>query len=1603
MPWNGACRWPRCCAIYTARSLTRGRTEYKVTFKAGLKDVFGQTLEKDTTVTFKVDSADPMLSAPAGNWVVLDPSGKNAYSVYSMNFADLRIRLLAVGPDDYRQYLDYLNEWDPKKDTPPGRLLSDQTIRVKSEPDVLTETAIDLTPALKEGRGQVLVVVEPGSGLTELFSRRNRPRIKAWVQATRIGLDVFADPRNLVVRATSLVDGSPLAGVQVQGWPVSPSVITGPDGLARLPLSSYDEAAMKLVVGALGPDRAVLRQTAYSYGSGGFQAQPVKDTLRWYVVDDRQMYRPGEEVRIKGWIRREGGGPDGDLGLFDRSQKRIHYDVLGPQGNEITKGQVEVGPYGGFDLKIDLPKNMNLGTAQLRLSAPGGQGDPLGWNHQHEFQVQEFRRPEFEVTAQAEAGPFVLGGSANVEVKAAYYAGGGLPNAEVTWEVRSRSASYSPPGWSAFIFGRWLPWWLDRDESGEGGLDSYQGVTDPGGTHRLKLDFLVMAEPFPQSLDAEATVMDVNRQAWTASRLLLVHPSEYYVGLKPDRTFVQAGEPFHLDVVVSDLDGKAVPGQLVNLKAVRLGWVYKNGRYLEEEAEVATGTVTSAAKPVPFDFRLAKGGTYQVTAEVADGKKRLNRTQMTAWVAGGDRPLARNVEQESAMLIPDKEEYQAGETAEILVQTPFWPAEGLVSWRRSGILKTETIRLTGPSYTLKVPIEEAFVPNLNVDVDLVGAAPRVNAQGVQDASLPKRPAFAKGRVDLKVPPRKRTLTLDVAPQDKDLEPGGQTVVNVKLTDSSGKPVAGEVAVAVVDEAVLALTGHRWPDPIRLLYPDRSPLVEEVHTRSDIILAKPEAIEPEEPDSGNKSVRMTGAEPEAMYDMAMAPPMPSAMAAPGGGVAGPPAPAIRVRIDFNALAVFSPAVPTDGSGRAQIKVKLPDSLTRYRIMAVAAAGENRFGLGEAGLRARLPLMVRPSAPRFLNFGDQFELPVTLQNQTGKPMRVGVALRATHLELTDGNGREVDVPADNRVEVRFPARTLGAGTGRFQVAAASGGSADGAQGEIPVLTPATTEAAATYGEIDDGVMVQPVAFPQNVFTGFGGLDITTSSTALGALTDAFLYLVAYPFDCSEQVASRVLSVAALRDVLTAFKAEGLPPKAELDQAMARDIERLAGLQNSDGGFPIWRRGEESWPYHSIHGAHALARAKAKGYAVPQPVLDRSLQYLRNIENNIPRDYGESSRRTLIAYALYVRTHLKDPDRAGARKLIDKAGLEKLHPEAIGWLLYVLAGDKGSEKTLETIHRHLQNRVTETAGAAQFTTGYDDGGGHVLLHSDRRTDGIVLEALIQDQPKNDLIPKLVHGLMAHRKKGRWLNTQENVFILLALDRYFAVYEAAEPDFVARVWLGDQFAGQSTFKGRSPDQARVRVPMARLAEVKKAPVLIQKDGPGRLYYRLGLNYAPQNLWLAAADYGFAVEREYEAVDDPKDVTRTKDGYQVKAGARVRVKLTMVAPARRYHVALIDPLPAGFEALNPALAVTGTQPVGEAAEMRTRYWWWGPWYEHQNLRDSRAEAFTTYLWDGVYTYTYIARATTPGAFVAPPAKAEEMYAPETFGRSASDRVTVVD
>jgi uncharacterized protein YfaS (alpha-2-macroglobulin family) len=1314
-------------------------------------------------------------------------------------------------------------------------------------------------------------------------------------------------------------------------------------------------------------------------------------------------------VQIKGWVRQQQHAHRGDLVMS--STTGLTYRVTDSRGNEILKSNTKVGRLGSFNYAFALPKTVNLGNVNIAMTAEGASG-VSGLQTNHSVQVQEFRRPEFEVSAKAEQASCLVGEHSTVDVDAHYYAGGGLPNADVQWSVTSAPTSYTPPNWSEFTFGSWTPWWSYdfwwRRPQPSAEAKSFTTHTDAAGKSSLRLDFPSVDPAQPYSVTAQATVQDVNRQAWSASSTVMVHPSAFYVGLKAKRAFVEKGKPIEMSTVVTDLDGKPVVGKTVKIVAYQNDWDWQNGELKVKRVHETSQNITSTGTPVDFSVQTVDGGVYQVEAAIADQQNRRNHSDMTVWVAGGKEPPKRNVEQEAVTLVPSQKTYRPGDVAEILVQVPFAPAQVIVSKRRYGLVETEKMTLATGSTTLKVPIEEGFTPNLFVQVDAVGSQPRTDADGTVVPGVAPRPAYATGSLDLSIPPDDRKLQVNVTPASAAVTPGARTSVGVTVKDAAGKPVSAEVTLLMVDESVLALTGYDPEDPLKLFYAERPSEVSDAHNRQfvELQLAKELQQDVRQREAEKDGVARGGIELDEAMPMAKAAttanfpgysslPVNSFSSRSGGLQKLKEASApIALRTNFNPLALYLPSLQTDAEGHANVPVKMPDNLTRYRLIALVASGDKQFGKAEAALTARQPLMVRPSAPRFLNFGDHCELPVVVQNQTDQPMDVDVVCRATNAILSRP-GVRVHVKANDRAEVRFACSTVKAGTARFQFAASSGAFADAAEVSLPVWTPATTEAFATYGTIDEGAISQPVRAPKHVYPQFGGLEVTTSSTAVAELTDAFVYLESYPFECAEQLSSRMLAAAALKDVLSAFKAPGLPDKATLEAAMQRDLARLKGQQNYDGGWDFWTRGVESNPYVSLHVAHALVRVKSKGFAVDEAMLAQSLNYVRTIESHIPANYSQSCKWSLRAYALYIQRLEGHPDAAKANALLREGGVKGLSVEAIGWILPSLTEGKAE------VRRYLANQVVETAATAQFSSSYGDDG-YLLLYSSRRTDGILLEALIEDQPKSDLIPKLVHGLLGHRVRGRWENTQENCFILLALDSYFNHYEKKTPDFLARLWLGSQYAGQQSFHGRSTDQKQLKIPMSQLHGDKN--LILQKSGQGRLYYRIGMDYAPTNLNLASSDQGFTVERSYEATGDNRDVHRDPDGtWHIKAGAEVRVNLTMVAPARRYHVALVDPLPAGLEATNPALAVTGTRPSAPVSRGRGRGgWWWNPqWYEHQNLRDERVEAFTQLLWEGVYHYSYLARATTPGRFVVPPTKAEEMYHPETFGRSHSDKVDV--
>ncbi len=988
------------------RGRTAGRRTYRVTVSGELRDVFGQSLGKSVTRTIKVGSAEPQLFWDYRDMVVLDPALPPTLTAYSVNQPALVLQVYRVGPSDWLQFIKYRRSLfsSRRQVTPPGQFLTARTIQPSGQRDDLVAVDVDLSPYLKDGLGQVVVVLKATRGRRHA---RQPPAVASWVQSTRIGLHAFTDATHAHAWATDLATGAPLEGARISVPPAAAVERSSSNGLARIALPDSKRGAQ--LVARKGDDIAFLM------GAGSLTRRIPADVVRWFVFDDGGLYQPGETVHAKGWVRLAGRGLGGDVKPWPNATRtRVKFRASGPRGNEIAQGRVNLDESGGFHLSFQLPTHVNLGSARLGLELDQPGSPPGLRGYVHTVQVGEYRRPEYEVALSLSDGPHLVGQHAVAMVKASYYTGGGLPQSPVRWKISAHSAHYAPPNWPEYHFGspRWQPWWLPSSTNQVEPVE-WTALSDGDGQHRLRLDFDAVEQAYPRQVQLEAAVRDVNTQEWAATQQLLLHPAAATVGIQSVRRMVKAGEEIPLELIVTDLDGKAVPGLGVSVKSVAPKWEGQGSKRRRTETDVSRCEFKSGSAPHTCRLEAREAGNHEVAAVVRDAAGRSSQSQVSVWVTGQDAHPLPDAESDRARVLADREAYHVGDTAELLVVAPFAPAEGVLTLRRQGVVDLQRFQLSEHAQTLRVKIDPDFLPNVTARVDVVGSVARAGADGKPNSALPQRPAFATGSVELRVPPAQRSLNVGITPKPVHVAPGGRVDIGLTLTDPQGQPVRnGRLALVVVDEALLALAGYELPDPLSVFYAKTSAGVTDLESRLNLA-----ALPPEDRPGGSHSRRVTASEAsltrvEESDTIAFAKPVSRLSAhssksgklgsVSGGGRRVQPQQSAkrnpkRPRSDMSALAAFLPSLKTDAQGRVQASVKLPDSVTRYRVIAVAASGTNHFGRGESTITAKLPLMVRPAPPRFLNYGDRFSLSVIVQNPTPEPLEVDVAVRATNAGL------------------------------------------------------------------------------------------------------------------------------------------------------------------------------------------------------------------------------------------------------------------------------------------------------------------------------------------------------------------------------------------------------------------------------------------------------------------------------------------------------------------------------------------------------------------------------------------------------------------------------
>jgi len=1547
-----------------------GRT-YHVAIAGGFKDIYGQSYAGPSQLTLTTDRVrhDRYVSAPTGVYI-LDPRFQiPQWVVHAQAVPSIKVELFQVQPTDYFAYEQFENG---KRASPPGKRVYQKTHEIGTHRGATAR--VDLRPALSaSGTGHVIAMVtSPGD--------KAPSRQAAWVQVTRLGLTARFDGERVNAWTQDITPARflrPIAGVKasllVEGrTDEAAPVATDAQGHASftlLPNTGRETARTNAILLGQTADDAV-----FTTINGGYEKSVRVESARWYVTDDRFTYKPGEKLYVKGWVRWTHNGINPGLAI---TRDPIKYTLTDSRGNKLANGTAEVTDQGGFDLEVAIPANANLGTANLELETAKKQ------SHRHPISIEEFRTPAYSVTldddvASHGALPLILGESIEMAVEARYYAGGGLAGSPIEWSARLREASYAPPGWDRYSFATVQPrsmhrWWRDQEVGDREA--TVTSATTLSGASSSSISFGIAELPVrsPSVLTVDATVTDVDRQHIRASsRSIVVHPASLYVGVR-----LQPDADDTLELVVTDIDGNAVGGVPIDVEIEGvLG--SESGRDDAEVIDTQHCTATSARDPAHCKYKRKDLKTaYRAIARIKDARGRPNAASYyIPWTAYEDSELS---------VTPDRKQYKPGDVAKLEVRSTAVPAVVVVSFARQGVILQKRIEMTQPKASVELPIEKAYLQNVHVLVDRW--APRKYVSATSKQPLPEHKA---AQVDLRVALESARLEMRTWPNRAIVEPGGTASFDVEVKHD-GKPVAGaEVALMAVDEAVLAISGKSHADPLGNFYSTVgdgtwvATTVNEINDAGDDLLRSP-GFERWELDDEHPGGTGSG------YGVGSG----------AGGMRGRSASmktsgVIQARKDFRATAVFSPKLVTDAHGKVRVTVKMPDSLTRFRIVALATAETYYFGKAENAITTQRSINARTVAPRFLTQGDAFALPVVVQNLAASPRTIDVAVRAANLTTLGPAGKRVTVPAGQRAEVRFDFATKARGRAVIQTAIVSGTFADASNVELPVYEPATTEAFATYGTLDDKPQFEQLAVPADVFVDVGGVETELASTQLQSLTDAFWYLQAYPFECAEQRSSRMLATAALYDILTAFAAPGRPSPQELASQSALDVARLASDQNADGGWGYFP-GMKSDPYVTQQVLVALSRQKQQRLTTNQKarayVTQQATKLLADLEKlaKAPKRHPVYE-VSLAAATLAALDEVKVDVRARAVKLDTLARGMNVYPmDAKAHVLAMLAKQAAYKPLRGKLLAELLSAVHETAGKATVTAQYEEAE-RLLLVSNTKTTALALDAIMREAPEQALIAKLARGLLEGRKRGRWMSTQENLVALRTLRRYFDIFEKATPDYTGKLWLGNVAYAEQAFAGRTNTRAVAQLDWRALAPGSTHDIAIAKTGPGRMYYRIGITYAPKQTNLPALDNGFIVRRSYEAIDDPNDVTRLADGrWKIKLGARVLVRLETINTTRRHAVALVDPLPAGLEAVNTNLATS------ERAAAGTSSLGW----DHTNMRDNRSEAFAMEMLEGSHRFSYTARASTPGTFIAAPAKAEEMYSPETFGRSSGTTVVI--
>ena len=1578
-------------------------TSYRVSLDGSTPDKYGATLGEAARIRFTTGDLAPLAT--------LNTVGRlGTYSTFTdtvvyathRNVSRLELSLYRLEPTTFMRLNSNWEAWDSYQ---PGEsdLIRRWEQRTTAARNRIGLARIDLLD--KEGKPlpSGLYYVQLGAPEVEAQAGDYRPARYMFVKS-RLNLTLKQTRSEALLWATDLATGQPVAGLPARFYSASRLLkargTTGTDGLALVEDLEIDDLwqAFFAVTGEPGNDDFAIAYNGWDQGINpwdfGTDSEFWASEYQGYLYTDRPIYRPGQTVYFKGIVRAD----DDARYSLPEEVETVQVLINDPQGKELFKKKLPLSDMGTFYEDLVLDEEAPLGYYYVEMQDPVQE-----FYASTNFQVAEYKKPEFEVSLATDRDGYLNGDVIAADAKATYYFGGPVADADVHWSVLSGSYwfSYQCPQ------GQPCPWysWSDYEWGGYEDERSYGGYgqlvaegdarTDDQGQVAFQVPAELAAETQSQLFTIEASVTDLNGQQVSNRTAAIVHKGEFYVGVASRGYLSRVGEEQKVDLLTVDWESEPVSDVALTVVFMEHRWYSvrrqsEDGQFYwdwtSEDIPVLTTTVTTDDKgQAVAAFTPEKAGSYKVRASARDSRENEVRSAAYFWVWGGEEYVSWRQESNNRIeLIADRQEYQVGDVAEILVPSPYTgTVKALVTIERGHIMESEVRELETNSEVLRVPITEAYVPNVFVSVVIV--------QGSQQAP-DAMATFKMGLVKLPVSLASKELSITLTP-DKDMDQGEHygprqvATYDVLVTDSEGTPQEAELSLRLADLAVLALADEPGPTLLETFWRGRGLGVK---SSTPLVVAM---------EAFNRELK-----PEAK-----------------GGGGGDGEGLIRTR--FADTAFWDPVVRTDKEGKAQVTVELPDNLTTWRMQARGITADTKVGRAEVDVQSTLDLLVRPVLPRFFVAGDQADIATIVHNNTPAALEVQVSISAEGLALEGEASRTVNVPAGDQVKVTWPVKALPGDQvsvrmwARADAPAGGSGQAlyDGREDTLPVYRYSTPEVVATAGHLaEPGLRQEIIQLPRVFDPSQGDLTVQIDGSLTAATQDALTYLNHYPYECTEQTVSRFLPNVVTWQALEELGLERPELRQKLSQMAGVGLQRLYTQQHYDGGWGWWVS-DKSDPYLTAYVLQGMLEAYRAGFVVDRAVMDRAASTLSDNLPSVGR-VNTAWEANRLAYQLYVLAEYAttfEQQASGelglAVRLFEKRHLLGRYGQAtLAVALSLLEPEEpGHVKTL------LDDLAGDAIASATGIHWQENEPDYWNMNTDVRTTAIVLWALSRLEPDSELLPGAVRWLMAVRKEGHWETTQATAWSLLGLVEYMRASGELEGDFSYSVYLnGEELASGDVTRETIDESRKLQVEIARLLVEEGNRLVVERHaaqsgqtGEGQLYYTTYLRYYLPADHVQALDRGIIVARQYRPVDAAKETVDT-----ARVGDVIKVTLTIIAPTDLYYVVVEDPLPAGFEGVDLSLKTTSV--VGEPPELRNltaeeedrwyrRYGWGWWWFSHSEMRDEKVALFAQYLPRGTYEYTYLIRAGVPGEFLVIPTTAYEMYFPEVFGRSDGAKFTV--